>query len=719
MSASRLRLLFTAWVLVGGLLSAPTSAEAYVGPGAGFAFVSSLFILLATMVLAVITLLTWPIRLAVQTIRGSRALAASRVKRVIVLGLDGQDPELTEQLMNEGVLPNFTRLRRQGSFHRLRTTLLAESPVAWTSFQTGCNPGKHRIFDFLVPNRKSHLPELCSARVAPPTRSLPLGPFRIPLGKPLIEAGRRSQPFWKTLGDHGIVSTILRVPITFPAEKFNGTLLSAMSVPDLNGSQGTYYYFSSDPDERLTMTSGVRVPLDWANGVAHGVFTGPENSLRAAGGELSLPFEVRAGLNGHAELDIDGVVHPLRRREYTPWITLAFKPGLAMTVTGIVRFYLIETEPHLKLYMTPINIDPDQPALPISHPFTYAVYLSKTQGRYSTLGLCEDTSALNEEVLDEDAFLEQTYLIHEERERMFFDALDKTARGTVVCVFDITDRLQHMFFRHLDPRHPANRGRNGKHKDAIRKLYIEMDALVGRTMEAAAGDDTALFVMSDHGFKPFRRGVNLNTWLYRHGFLAVTGDGPTGADMFGDVDWSRTKAYAVGFGGIYLNLRGREGGGIVTPGDEAEQIRREIRDGLLALVDEVGEVQPVREVYDARQVYSGPYVADAPDLIVGFRPGHRVGWASVTGGISDEIIEDNTRYWSGDHNFNPPDVPGMLFSNRPIVSDSPGIMDIGPTVLDLFGVAIPAYCDGQSLLPAEAGRGGSQTGTETAETAAS
>ena len=712
------RLLLATSVLVGGLLSAPTSAEAYVGPGAGFAFVSSLFILLATMVLAVITLLTWPIRLAVQKIRGSRALAASRVKRVIVLGLDGQDPELTEQLMEEGVLPNFVKLRRQGSFHRLRTTLLAESPVAWTSFQTGCNPGKHRIFDFLVPNRKSHLPELCSARVAPPKRSLRLGPFRIPLGKPLIEAGRRSQPFWKTLGDHGIVSTILRVPITFPAEKFNGTLLSAMSVPDLNGSQGTYYYFSSDPDEQLTMTSGVRVPLDWANGVAHGVFTGPENSLRDAGGELNLPFEVRVGPNSHAELNIDGVVHPLKRREYTPWITLDFKPGLAMTVTGIVRFYLIETEPHLKLYMTPINIDPDQPALPISHPFTYAIYLSKTQGRYSTLGLCEDTSALNEEVLDEDAFLEQTYLIHAERERMFFDALDKTARGAVVCVFDITDRLQHMFFRHLDARHPANRGRNGKHKDAIRKLYIEMDELVGRTMQAAAGDDTALFVMSDHGFKPFRRGVNLNTWLYRHGFLAVKGDGPSGADMFGDVDWSRTKAYAVGFGGIYLNLEGREAQGIVKP-DTVKQLKQEIRDGLRALVDEVEEVQPVREVYDAQQVYSGPYVADAPDLIVGFRPGHRVGWASVTGGISNEVIEDNTRYWSGDHNFNPPDVPGMLFSNRRIAADSPGIMDIGPTVLDLFGVAIPPYCDGVSLMPAaKTASDASKTGTGSAQAAA-
>ena len=227
-----------------------------------------------------------------------------------------------------------------------------------------------------------------------------------------------------------------------------------------------------------------------------------------------------------------------------------------------------------------------------------------------------------------------------------------------------------------------------------------MDRLVGKTMKAA-GDDTALFVMSDHGFKPFRRGVNLNTWLYRRGFLALKGAIPTGADMFGDVDWSRTRAYAVGFGGIYLNLAGREAQGTVTA-EEVPALKQAIREGLLELVDDVEQVHPVREVYDATEVYSGPYVLEAPDLIVGFRPGHRVGWTSVTGGVGTEVIEDNTRYWSGDHNFNPPDVPGMLFSNRKINSDTPSIMDIGPTVLDLFGVKVPGYCDGQSLMPAAA-----------------
>ena len=703
----RIRVLRLSVILAGLILLAPLPAAAYVGPGAGLAFVSSLFIIIFTTFLAILTLLTWPIRWAIQKIRGSKALAAARVKRVVVLGLDGQDPELTEQYMREGLLPNFSRLKEQGTFVPLQTTLLAESPVAWTSFQTGCNPGKHRIFDFLVPNRKSHLPELCSARVDPPKRTLPLGPFQIPLGKPIIQAGRRSQPFWKVLGDHGIFSTVLRVPITFPAEKFNGVLLSAMSVPDLKGSQGTYYYFSNDPEEeeRLVpnMSSGERIRLDVSDGVGRANIPGPENSLKAEGGELTLPVEVRPrGDASEAELKIGNDTYPLPHREYTPWIELRFKAGLGITVRGIVRFYLLETSPRIKLYMTPINIDPDAPALPISHPFTYAVYLSKTQGRYATLGLAEDTSALNEGVVDEDAFLKQTYLIHEERERMFFDALEKTTRGAVVCVFDITDRLQHMFFRHLDENHPANAGRdNTTHRGAIRTLYKQMDDLVGRTMDAL-DDDTVLFVMSDHGFKPFRRSVNLNSWLYTHGFLALKNGGPTGADMFQDVDWAKTRAYAVGFGGIYLNLSGREALGVVSPGSEADAVKREISDGLKELYDDKEQTHPVREVYDSTEVYSGPYVAEAPDLIIGFQPGHRAGWLSVTGGVSTDEIEDNVRPWSGDHNFNPPDVPGMLFSNRSITAEKPSIMDIGPTVLDLFGVPVPPHCDGSSLMPAVA-----------------
>ena len=711
MSVKKTSVLAMAGIAVGMVFVAnATQAQAYVGPGAGFAFVSSFFIIFITFILAFFVLLTWPIRWLFRLFRQIKTSAKSRVRQVVVIGLDGQDPELTEKMIEAGQLPNFARLCDKGTFTRLNTSLLAESPVAWSSFQTGCNPGKHKIFDFLVPNRKAMLPELSSALIGSASRSISLGKIKIPIGKPRIQMRRKNQPFWKVLGDHGVFSQILRVPITFPPEKFNGVLLSAMCVPDLKGSQGTFFYYSADPDDNPSLTSGMQVPMEQNGGTAKSYVSGPANPLRRDGEEMRVSFEVRVGeKNGaDAELKLGKDIYPLTKGEYTPWIQIDFKAAPGVKARGLCMFYLLETEPYVKVYMPPIQIDPEKPALPISHPFTYAIYLAKLQGPYATLGVAEDTSALNEGIIDEEAFLKQCWMIHEEREKMLFDALEKSSQGHVTCVFDITDRVQHMFFRCMEDDHPANRGREvKKYRETIRDVYRKMDDLIGR-VQAKLKDDTVLMVMSDHGFKPFRRGVNLNTWLYKNGFLVAKNGTITGKDMLHDVDWSKTKAYAVGFGGIYLNLAGREAKGIVQPGEEAERIRREIKEGLIKLHDDQEGVKPIEAVYDTREAYSGPYVKEAPDLIAGFRVGHRVSWSSVTGGLSEEIFEDNTRPWSGDHNMNPPNVPGMLFCNRGIASESPHIMDIGPTILDLFGVPVPKYCDGRSFMPAA---GVAQTGS--------
>ncbi len=684
--------------IIAGLLQATTvPLHAYIGPGAGVAFVSSFLVVLITLVLALFTLVTWPIRWALQTLRGQTALRKSRVRRVVIVGLDGQDPKLTEELMQQGELPNFKKLREVGSYTRLGTSLPAESPVAWSCFQTGSNPGKHRVFDFLVPNRKSYLPELCSARIEPPRRSLSFGPYRIPFGKPLIQFERKSRSFWKILGDHGIFSTILRVPTSFPPEKFRGLLLSAMSVPDLRGTQGTFSYYSSDPSEIGKMTGGEPVPVKLENGAASTFILGPDNPIRQPAVEMKIPLQIRTGANGcAARLRIGKKTFELTLREFSPWIPLEFRPGLGMRVRGMCRFYLLETSPHLKLYMTPINISPDRPALPVSNPVTYSMYLSKTQGRFSTLGLAEDTWALNERVLDEKAFLEQAYLIHEEREKMFFDALSRTRRGSVVCVFDITDRLQHMFWRYLEEDHPANAGKDTeKHRDEIIELYRKMDDLVGRTMEQVE-DDSVLMVMSDHGFNSFRRGINLNTWLYQNGYLATTSP-PQGEEWFQNVDWERTRAYAVGLGGLYLNVKGREARGVVGR-DEMQALKDELREKLKALRDAATGQRPVSEAYDTAQAYSGPYKGDGPDLVVGCRAGYRTSWLSVTGGITDSVFEDNVKSWSGDHCMNPPEVPGILFCNRKMDRSRIEITDIAATVLDLFGVAVPQWMDGESFL---------------------
>ena len=515
-------------VIGAGILLFPLTGQAYLGPGAGFTIVSTFFVLFAAFASAFLVLLTWPIRWILKLVFRPKLKGKGRAKRVVIVGLDGQDPELTEQWMNEGLLPNFSRLREKGAFARLGTTLPAESPVAWSSFQTGCNPGKHRIYDFLVPNRKSLMPELSSAQVASPARTLNLGKYLIPLGKPMIEAGRKSQSFWSILGKFGIFSTVIRVPITFPPEKFNGVLLSAMNVPDVKGSQGTYYYFTSDAEEKKSLVSGQLCYLQPIDTGVKGELPGPENTLLKDGGELTIPFTMTRMGDGtdSVRLQLPDSTIELKRNVYTPWVNLSYRAAAGFTVRGICRFLLLEESPHLRLYITPIQIDPENPALPISHPVSYSIYLAKQQGPFATLGVAEDTSGLNEGIIGEEPFLQQCQEIHRERESMFFDALERTRKGAVVCVFDITDRVQHMFFRFQRDRQWGAAIQDSRYEYVIRDLYIQMDGLVGRVMDTL-DNESALMVLSDHGFKPFRRAVELNRWLQQNGYLTTRADSET------------------------------------------------------------------------------------------------------------------------------------------------------------------------------------------------
>jgi predicted AlkP superfamily phosphohydrolase/phosphomutase len=350
------------------------------------------------------------------------------------------------------------------------------------------------------------------------------------------------------------------------------------------------------------------------------------------------------------------------------------------------------------MYVTPLNIDPERPALPISHPIFYSIYLSKLLGRFVTLGLANDTWALNEGALSEEAFLKLAYFHHEEWEKIFVNALSKTKRGVVACVFETTDSIQHMFFRYLDSAHPSmkcNPGTLGP--DVIEKLYIRMDEMVGRVMKALDEKDI-LLVMSDHGFKSFRRGVNLNQWLLRHNYLALkNGDQP--ADWFRGVDWTKTKAYALGLGGIYLNLKGRESSGIVGSGEEARMLKRDLINKLNDLIDEETGCRAINRVYDRDLLYTGPYKDNAPDLIVGYSEGYRASWDGVKGAVGSSVFSDNTKCWSGDHCIDPAVVPGVLFCSRRLEAVDAAIWDIAPTALDLFGVPIPAHIDGKSLVP--------------------
>ncbi|MFQ5640739.1 MAG: alkaline phosphatase family protein [bacterium] len=677
-----------------------TPALAYIGPGAGFAFLTSFMMLFASFFMAFFTLLTWPIRVFFRFFKRRKALTKAKTERVVILGLDGLEPTITERLLKEGKLPNLKKLQEQGSYSHLQTTYPALSPVAWSAFSTGVGPGRHNIFDFLSRDRHSYLPELSSSKVGTPSRKLSFGNYEIPLGKPIVRFLRRSKSFWKILGEHGIFSHVLRVPITFPPEKFNGALLSAMCAPDLWGTQGTFSFFTTDQSVNPLKQGGETAVVQKQGARVEGFIKGPENSIRKNHESLLLPFSAEILAEDEVELVIDKKKYRLKKNSYTEWIELKFKAGLGIKVQGIARFYLIETQPHFKLYMTPINIDPEKPALPISYPYFYSVYLAKLHGKYATLGLAEDTWSLNEGVLSEDAFLEQAYLIHEEREKQFFHALDKTRKGLCAVVIDATDRIQHMFFRTLEDDHPANKNKETeKYKNVIEDMYVRMDGLVGRTW-AKVKEGDIFMVISDHGFKSFRRGINLNAWLKAHGYLKLKEGKKASGEYFQDVDWKRTKAYAFGLAGVYINVKGREKHGIVEPGEEHQKLKEELIAKLSGLKDPQNGEIAITEMFDNRKIYKGPYVESGPDLISGYNIGYRISGNGATGVVNDEIFEENVKAWSGDHCIDPRLVPGVIFCNKKISASKPALMDIAPTVLEQFGVPVPKYMEGRSIFEA-------------------
>jgi hypothetical protein len=418
---------------------------------------------------------------------------------------------------------------------------------------------------------------------------------------------------------------------------------------------------------------------------------------------MILPFTIRiADDEKSALIEIEGC-EPFRLEPetYSDWIQLTFKAGLGIKVRGIARFYITSIAPEFNLYMTPIHIDPENPAMPISHPTVYSIYLAKKLGPFATLGLAEDTWALNERVIDEKAFFEQAMLICDERERMFKDALAKVKKGVVTTVFDTTDRVQHMFYRYLDPTHPANRGKDTEvYKGAIAQVYARMDAMLGEVFELVEDPNTLFMVISDHGFTNFRRGVNLNTWLKENGYLHLKEDAETSGDWFEAVDWSRTRAFSLGLTGLFINRRGRERSGIVNEGEEYEALKNELIEKLKSLEDPQTGRRAILGVFAATDFFEGPYRFDAPDLLIGYDGGYRNSWDCATGAVTSEVFSDNTKSWSGDHCVDPRIVPGVFFSNRQITTETPNLVDIAPSVLKVLGQEPPRYMQGRPLFAA-------------------
>jgi len=682
------------------VLTVPVTA--YVGPGAGFAFAGSFLFIFVAFFLAIFNFLTFPIRVFIKFLKRAKTLKNAKYKRVIIIGFDGMDYNLLNRFMKEGKsFPNFEKLAKEGTFTPLWSTQPPISPVAWSTFSTGVNPGKHNIFDFLTTDRNTYMPKLAGSDITPPKRVLKIGKYNIPISKPKIELKRKSKSFWKIVSSKGISTTVLRVPFTFPPEKFSGLMLSGLGTPDLRGTQGSFTFYSDKAEEDFDISEGVYEKLTGVSkDIYKGTIKGPANPFLKGSIPLELAFTLKVDRSKKsAVITIGKETYTLEQGKSSDWITLEFKAGL-VKVAGIAQWVLEDvTEGHpVKLYLSPINIDPEKPSMPISHPKIFAVYLSKLLGSFATLGMAEDTWALSERVLSEEAFIDQVYIYHREREKVFFDSFKKYKSGLIVQVFEATDRIQHMFWRYL--KHsgsPAEKpSTESKIVEAIYHCYKAMDDFLTLLSKKMKKDDL-LMIVSDHGFNAFNRGFHLNSWLHKEGYLVLKDGKKNSGKWYADVDWSKSRAYGQGLNGVFLNMKGREKYGIVSPGKEAKKIKEEIKKKLIDVTDEENNKKAIKAAFKREEIYRGPYTPNAPDIIVGYNLGYRVSWESAVNYVGGPVFIDNTRLWSGDHAFTQKAVPGIFFCNKKIEEKDPRLLDISPTILSAFGIKPLSFIDGKDL----------------------
>ena len=619
---------------------------------------------------------------------GDQLEAKLRFDRCIILGMDGLDPQIVAELMRENKLTHFAKLANEGTFGLLQTSNPAMSPVAWSNIATGAGPGHHGIFDCLHRNPKDYMPYI-SFRMSSD------GIFGT-----RYERARQADGFWQYTSHAGLPTTVLRWPVTFPPEKVNGRFLSGLGVPDLLGTEGQYTFYTTEPVPKDDPSPHNVVQVRWEQAEAGIVRTVLKGPMIGRGHTAEIPLIVRTG-----KADISSVQFgsesavEIRLREWTPWIGLTFKAGLSR-IRGMVKLLLLEVQSRFRLLVSPIHLDPADPAFDISCPAGYARSLYERIGKFHTLGMPEMVHPLSHRRYGFDEFLAQVETVRTERKEMFRAELERFDKGVLAFVFDHPDRIQHAFWVTRDPTHPMyNLKEAQSYGNVIRDTYREMDACLGEAIKRTNGR-TLLLVVSDHGFASFRRQVHVNRWLVDKGFMRLKeSQDREGRGLFQDVDWHNTRAHAVGFSSIYLNLAGREGGGIVKRDGRLCSLLDEIASKLQTFVDPDNGNRVIHRVYLGGRTYADGRLADSgPDLVVGFEPGYRASWQTALGGAPVNLVEDNKSKWSGDHIFDPDLMPGIVLSNVKLKGEFFRGIDIAPTILAGLGLDKPGHMTGRDLL---------------------
>jgi predicted AlkP superfamily phosphohydrolase/phosphomutase len=550
--------------------------------------------------------------------------------------------------------------------------------------------GGHGIFDFIHRDPKTMIPYLSTSKAEESEKTLKIGKWQIPLAGGKVTLLRHGEPFWQRLEDAGVKTTILRMPANFPPSGTASFELSGMGTPDIIGTYGTFAFYTTNAAafDGKRVSGGKVYPVAVQDGVMTATLVGPTNPFLQKKEKVEREFKLYVDPSqAAAKIEVGAEERVVKEGEFTDWVPVDFDLVKTQKLHGMCRFYLKQVRPELMVYVSPVNIDPMKPALPISTPNDFAKELGSLGGRFYTQGMPEDTKAFSEGIFTREEFVRQAAIAGEEVIAQYEHALGRFERGLFFYYFGNSDQVDHMTWRTLDPGHPGyDAAADSAYADLIPSIYARFDEVVGLTLDRM-GENTTLVVMSDHGFASWRRAFHLNSWLRDHGYLTLLDpDREDDPGLFANVDWAGTQAYALGLNGLYVNLSGREKWGIVSPA-ERDSLLEKISKELLATIDPATGSPAITKVYRSDRFFEHKEKLDVgPDLIVGYAKGTRGSNQSALGEIPKEVIVDNLDEWSGDHCMDHESVPGILLANRPLKKRVTSLQNLAAAILEEFGV---------------------------------
>jgi len=594
--------------------------------------------------------------------------------RVLILGFDSFDPGLFERFASQGTFPNLSRLAESGGYSPFKVSSPPQTEVSWTSIATGADPGSHGIFDFVHRNPDTYAPYVSIL----PTRSGALGMQFVP--------PYTARTMFTEAVDQGYPATALWWPAMFPARPDSPVrVIPGLGTPDIRGQLGlgSFYCLEEDP-----LKPGHKTPVEkltGGKGSYRGALKGPFVKQKGQTVPAQVAFQLDALDGRNVRLTLPNHQFDLVPGQWSPILEVAFKAGFMMTVHAVTRAIVTSIDP-VRLYFLPLQIHPLHALWQYASPKSFVREAWQASGAFLSLGWPQDTTGLEDGCISDEQFIALCEDIFAARERILMHNLAEFKEGVLASIFDDLDRIQHMFRR--------------DRADVVQDWYSRLDQFVGRVtqfLDGRNGGKINLLVMSDHGFADFQYKVHLNRWLFENGYLSLQAG--KGEATLANVDWARSKAYALGLNSLYINLKGRERSGLV-PVEQVEETGKELKTKL------EGWIGPDRKkvfnrVLLRHEAFSGPLLRYGPDLVLGYAPGYRASSETGLGKWEDTTIVSNTDHWGADHCIDSDAVPGVLFASQGLRDfPNPSFRDIPPMVigkyLDHSGVTPPTISGGES-----------------------